>query len=198
MQIIDPRKLLRASEWSYTPLLHCFSSSWFKRAIFAYQDVTLIWSFHGNYFFHLILKSCKMKGFGSLVFFRTYRPTEDTFQNLLDFFYFSNFLVPLLEYFPINHPASPVTLKKAPKKTFKKSKSHLMLNFTAFSENLEIRYCNTLANLYLQSFHRLWDYQQLPPYQLAYWIFQQDLSISSIYGTTSLHPLPRRGRLNFL
>ena len=73
-----------------------------------------------------------MKDFGSLVFFRTYRPTEDTFQNLLDFFSFSDFLVPLLEYFRINHPASPVTLKKAPKKTFKKIKITLNIKFHGY------------------------------------------------------------------
>ena len=123
-------------------------------------------------------------------FFRTYRPTEDTFQNVLDFFYFSSFLVPLLEYFRLNHPPSPVTLKKTPNKTLKKSKSHLILNFTALSENLEIRYCNRLANLYLKTFHRLWDYQQQLLYQLAYWIFQQEFSVSCTYWTTPLHPPP--------
>ena len=85
MQIIDPGKPLKAREWSYTQLLHCFSSSWFKRTIFAYQNVTLR-GFHGNYFFDLTFKSCKMKGFGSLIFFITYRSTENTFQNVLDFF----------------------------------------------------------------------------------------------------------------
>ena len=50
-------------------------------------------------------------------FFRTYRPTEDTSQNVLDFFDFSSFLEPLLEYFWLNHPPSPVTLKETHKKT---------------------------------------------------------------------------------
>ena len=196
MQIIDPRKPLRAREWSYTQLLHCFSSSWFKRAIFAYQNVTLIRGFHGNYFFDLTFKLCKMKGFGSLIFFITYRPTENTFQNVLDFF--SPVFGTSVRIFSVKSPTLTSHIEKDTKKTLKKSKSHIILNFTAFSENLEIRYCNTLANLYLKTFHWLWDYQQQPPYQLAYWIIQQELSISSTYWTTSLHPLPHRRRLDLL
>ena len=65
--------------------------------------------------------------------------------------------------FSVKSPTLTSHIKKDTKKTFKKSKSHLILNFTAFSENLEIRYSNTLENLYLKTFHWLWDYHQQPP-----------------------------------
>ena len=137
MKNIDQRKPLRAREWSYIQLLHCFSSSCSKQPHFCIPKCYLnLRGFHGNYFFN-------------------------TFQNVLDFFYFSSFLVPFLEYFGLNKSLTSY-IKKDTQKDLK-LKSHLILNLTAFSENLEMRYCNTLANLYLKTYHRLWDYQQQPP-----------------------------------
>ena len=94
-----------------------------------------------------------MKGFGLLIFFRTYHPTENTFQNVLDFF--PPVFGTSVRIFSVKSPTLTSHIEKDTKKTFKKSKSHIILNFTAFSENLEIRYCNTLANLYLKTFHWL-------------------------------------------
>ena len=71
-----------------------------------------------------------MKGFESLIFFRTYRSTENTFQNVL------HFPPPVfgtsVRIFSVKSPTLTSHIKKDTKKTLKKIKITLNIKFHGF------------------------------------------------------------------
>ena len=71
-----------------------------------------------------------MKGFGSLIFFITYRSTENTFQNVLDFFspVFGN----SVRIFSVKSSTLTSHIKKDTKKTLKKIKITHNIKFHGF------------------------------------------------------------------